>query len=149
MKLVKFLSEHFDMIDIQPDQRQGLEKLKTPEQLDFLSSYTESYTVLVDDKVIFCGGLWQIMDNVGRSWAVLAKDAGKHLFELIALIKAYHSEKLRSINRIETVVLREFTKAAKWMSLLGYEKETNNLGLRNYGFAGETYDMYAIVSNEN
>lgn len=106
IKVIPFESWHAEAIDLQPGQRG---EWKGP------PDHGEAFTGVMDGTVVFC---------VGRAygtgaWALLSKDAGKHLLRITRII-----ERLLVLNgdqRVEAYIKCDFVNAHRWISLFGFE----------------------------
>jgi hypothetical protein len=57
-------------------------------------------------------------------------------------VKAFMDQN-NHIPRMETAVRRDFAEGHRWAQMLGFVNETLEIGMKNYGIDGATYDLYA------
>lgn len=98
-------------------------------------------TAFDGEQVILCGGivstpgLW-----MGIAWAVLSKDAGKHMVWIHRAVKRFIE--MQDLRRIEATVEESFSEGCRWARILGFEYEGS---MRCFGENGETHLRFAWV----
>lgn len=109
-----------------------------PEALEPL----ESFTGLIDGRVVVCAGLCPLWAGNVRAWAVIAGDIGG--VGMVALTRAVRRGlDVCQARRIEVEVDSEFKQAHRWVEMLGgFEWEGR---MRKYTPDGRDCDRYARV----
>lgn len=96
-------------------------------------------TIEDNGKVLACGGVVQIKDNVAEAWIKVSKDAvGTGVFRLIRdgfsiLIESIKYDGLV----IQAMILSNFAKGARLAKALGFYKTVDSVEIN-----GERYDRY-------
>lgn len=140
--ITKLKAHHFDYF--QPQERQQIEY----EALISSTSYTDfliggqSYAAIKHGTVICLAGFIPHTRHSALVWLILSNHANRHLFYITKEISDFL--KSSCYNRIETPVLRSFKQGHRWLKMLGFVNETQCLGMRNYGYHQETYDLYSL-----
>ena len=99
-------------------------------------------TLIIDDKIIGCGGIEPVWRGVGDAWLLLSR----YLFEYpIAVGK--HCKKMlpemsRSFHRVQALVLADFVKGVQFVNALGFEYEGI---MKSYGPNREDFLRYVIL----
>lgn len=138
MILIPFIPLHLQGLELQESQSWLQPHLLDETYINQLIDYGESYSLLVDGKVIGCGGVCDITPKRGFVWALVSKDAGKHLLKATRIVKSYLDDK--DYRRLETGVKTDFIAGHRWVKMLGFEREGT---MRKWGEDGNDYDMYA------
>ena len=144
IKVVPFNPVHLKYLTLQDAQAADLETLGTPEYQELLLR-GESFTLINNGDVIMCCGVFPLTASAGRAWALVDKDAGRGLIVASRKISAFF--KKSKYARIDTTVERGFVNGQRWCKLIGFINETPN-GMKHYGDAGETYDLYGLYTAE-
>lgn len=100
-----------------------------------------SWTAVVDGRVIGCAGTVQQWPGRHVAWAVFAPDAGEHML-WITRSAIEHLAKVKG--RIELTVRTDFPIGMKWARLLGFRVETPVL--ERFGPAGEDHIGYVRIN---
>lgn len=140
MILIPFIPLHLQGLELQETQSWLQPHLLDENYINQLIDYGESYSLLVDGKVIGCGGVYDLSMNRAYAWALVSKDAGKHLLQATKAVKLYLDDKY--YRRIETAVMINFGAGHRWVKMLGFEREGT---MKKWGDDGNDYDMYARV----
>lgn len=149
MIIEKLKPEHIAQLlpNIEPSQRFLGDLLHEQEYIEYLCE-NFSYTAIHDDRVLCIAGSFDNGNSCGRVWAAFSKHAGPHMLKLTRLIHMGLAAEFGHCQRMEAVILRGFGVGHRWLSILGFTKETNKRGLKSYGFDGETYDLYGLTRDE-
>jgi len=142
-RAVKYLPEHLFALKPQKAQSFISDYLKeSPEYAHLIDDM--AYTLMVDDEVIFCGGLLHMHEGVGEVWTVIGENFKQYSLSITRhVITFLHNAEALGYRRLQTTVASGFPEAARWAGLLGFESE----GLmRKYTPAGEDCFMYARIS---
>ena len=113
--VVPFAHEHLAQINVQPAQRAGYEAASP-----LLNG--PAYTALVDGKPVACAGVVEMWPQRGYAWALLDRDAGRHLLTLTREIRARLDG--LGFRRIEIAVDAGFAAGVRWARMLGFTCET-------------------------
>lgn len=144
MILVPFLPVHLEGFELQEAQAWLTPYLTTPEYIATLTAFGEAFSLIVNERVLGCGGLAVLSKNRAQAWALVHKDAGRTLFGATKIVKQYLDSK--PYLRIETPVKTSFDAAHRWAKMLGFKNETPN-GMQKWGDDGENYSSYARIKN--
>lgn len=116
---------------------------------EFSPDPKNSYTVILDDKIVGVGGIMILWEGVGELWLILTKDSKREgIYGLMAFdaIRKKIDEIIEECNiyRAQAPVRVDFHKAIKMMEALNFENETPN-GMKNYCPDGCDVYMYARI----
>lgn len=103
-----------------------------------------AWTMLLNGRVIGCAGLAMAWPGRAQAWCVLAPDIPKMAWLGIHRVVAARLAQTPALGlrRIEADALYGFPPAARWLEMLGFERE----GLaRAYGPGGEDFLRFARV----
>ena len=104
---------------------------------------SDSWTGIIDGRIVACCGLIKLGPYRGYCWALLAADIGaKGLLKVTKAAIRYLD--LQQFPRIDAVVVAVFEQGQRWMKVLGFELETP-LPMRNYLNDGRDAYMYARI----
>lgn len=120
---------------------EGAPQVFAPEIAHVLAEAGESFSYLVGEDIVACGG--EIDQWAGRkqAWMFLAPGSEKHLLAITRRIK----DKLEvTPGRVEMTVIKSFEPGHRWAKMLGFEVETPCL--RAYGPAGEDHVGYVRIN---
>ena len=106
----------------------------------------DARTVIDGMDVLLCAGVHPMTDTWGRAWALVSQRMGRKMVFITKQIKLFLSA--QPYDRIDTPVRREFDNGHRWCDLMGFVKETNEIGMRHFGIDGSTYDLYAMYPKE-
>lgn len=143
MQLYKFNPIHLRFLQLSDGQKDGLILLSNEEYLDALAS-EESYTAIVDGKVIACMGVYPYTNNIGKMWSFLSEGSGKHMITLTRAVKKFCTES--EYTRLEAAVRQDYKEGHRWVKMLGFTCETPD-GMKNYTEDLQTYSLYAYYNN--
>lgn len=134
-RLVPFRRWHLDWIK-SGGEAVGGEGGLTPEVLAALERQN-SWTAVVDDAAIACGGTMLQWPGRHIAWVYLNAQAGPHMgFITKAVLK-----QLEQIEgRVELTVRKDFEKGHRWARMLGFKVETPTL--EAFGPLGEDHVGY-------
>lgn len=138
---VPFLPIHLQGFDLQKEQSLFNKYLIDQYYIDTIGQYGEAWTGLVDGKVKVIAGVIQPHQHIGMVWALLSKDCNKHMIGATRAISRWLED--CKILRLETAIRREFPEGHRWAEMLGFTNETPEVGMKNFGLDGKTYDLYA------
>ena len=119
MLIVPFEAEHLKDITLQPEQVY-LRTYLTDEMMEQLES-DNSFTVIVNNRPIGCGGVIPVWENRAYAWAYLSNDAASHMVAITRAVKRFFN--LFPCNRIEATVDAGFEDAHRWIKMLGFKME--------------------------
>lgn len=102
-----------------------------------------SFTLLVDDVPVACGGTIEVWKGHYNGWAYISRAAAPHMLR----ITRYTRQILKSAGpgRITATVVSEFKNGHKWAKLLGFSVETPRL--EKYGPLGEDHVGYKLIQD--
>ena len=140
MHLVPFIPAHLEGFEPQEAQAWLAPHLQSQWYIDSLTALGDAFTLIADGKVVGCGGLAKLTERRAQVWALVHKDAGKHLFGATRLVKDFLDA--QNFIRMETPVKTSFQAAHRWALMLGFEREGT---LKKWGDDGEDYDSYARI----
>jgi hypothetical protein len=137
MIIVPFEPEHFNLLELQ--DKQGVFK-------DLITQYDYGVGLksggvawsMIEESTLCCIGCAGIIDagfGRGIAWALLSKDAKKHMFRITKEVK----KRLVGFKRIEITV--NFDEAHRWAEMLGFKCEA---AMKSY-CNGETHYLYSRV----
>ena len=92
-----------------------------------------------DDRLYGMAGIYEVWEDRGLAWALLAQDAGAHMLTLHRLVQRALDVSL--LRRVEADVLDTHEEGHRWMRLLGFQHE----GVRRRYWQGRDYALYARV----
>ena len=122
MIVTAFRPEHVRALELQQAQRYFAGTLSGEDYGRMLASAGQSFTALDGDRVIACSGCMEIWDNRAMAWALVSKDAGRHMLGVHRAVAGFLAgAKWRSI---EASVDVGFQAGMRWMALLGFKQET-------------------------
>lgn len=92
-----------------------------------------------DDRIYGMAGIYEVWEDRGIAWALLAADAGSRMLTLVRLMQRAVDTSL--LRRIEADVLQSHQEGHRLMQMLGFRKE----GERRCYWQGQDYALYARV----
>jgi len=140
MDVVAFKSEHMLALDVQ-DAQASARQFFSPEHLADLEEL-DSFTVLFGGRPAMCVGWVELYPTRALVWAVLARDAGRHMTALTRFGRRLVDG--LPYRRVDAEVDAEFGQGCRWLELLGFQRETPN-PLRAYNAHGGDSYIYAKV----
>ena len=100
-----------------------------------------SYTIRYGDRVLACGGVFELTPWRGLSWILLGRDLGhKFIYVHRASLRLYAAV---PYPRIEAEIDYEFEEGHRWARLQGFEMETARV--RKYREDGGDITRYVMV----
>lgn len=101
----------------------------------------QALTVFRDDgRVMLCGGVIPQAPGIGTLWALLSKDAGKHMLFLTRATRRFIGT--QNYRRIEVTAESQWQTGCRWLQLLGFGYEGPCYG---YGPNGEDHGRWSLV----
>lgn len=91
------------------------------------------------DRIYGMAGIYEVWEDRGIAWALLAQDAGERMVTLVRLMQRAIDVSL--FRRIEADVLQSHKEGHRLMQMLGFRKE----GGRACYWQGQDYALYARV----
>ncbi len=84
-----------------------------------------SWSVVVDDKIICCGGVVIIWQGVGAAWVVFSEEMPSHGLWLTRMTKRVLEDAVRifKLHRLETMVEASNERYRRWVKVLGFTPE--------------------------
>lgn len=142
MNIVAFRPEHVRALELQQAQRYFAGEVSGLEYGQVLASSGQAFTALDGDRVIACSGCVEIWDNRAMAWALVSKDAGRHMLGVHRAVSGFLSA--AKWRRIEATVDVGFDAGMRWMALLGFHQETRE-PMRAYRPDGGDCYLFARV----
>jgi len=137
---------HLDFINLQEHQKHMKELFDVAEYQELLLT-GEAHTAFGETDIALIAGVYPLTNYIARAWALIGDTPGRDLLYATRAIGDFLKQ--THYDRIETPVMRDFTKGHRWCKALGFINETPEIGMKYYGFNGETYDLYAFYPKEN
>ena len=101
-----------------------------------------SKTLVVDGRVIGCGGVSKFWDGVGEAWLLVSDKLPEYKWLSVKVMRIMFDRAMIDFNRIQAAVLASDPVAIRFIEFMGFENE----GLmRRYGFQGADFYRYARV----
>lgn len=121
MIIVPFRPEHIDMIEIQPAQVpdamcHNFNKMS----MEQLRAAGPAITGIIDDKVIFCLGRFEVWNGRHIVWSLLSKHAAKHMVSVVRAIKRALNMQT-GMGRLEIIVRAAFPEGCKLAEMMGFK----------------------------
>ena len=135
IKIVALKPDHFDSLDIQPEQRHILPYINK-EYVDYLTN-SDSFSCFYNGEIIGCGGMIEVYQDRAILWSLVGANAGKAFVAAHRAVERFLS--LYNYRRVETIVLTSHYAAHRWIRMLGFVREGT---MTNY-FNGTDFDLYA------
>ena len=114
--------------------------------VDFLERYKDvngpAKTLIIDDKVIGCGGIETLWNGVGEAWLLLSDHVFDHRVTLVLNCRRMFSDMVRDYHRVQALALASFYLGVKFAEFMGFEHE--GLAFR-YGPNKEDYYRFVIL----
>lgn len=121
MIIVPFQPEHLQQIDLQAEQSLAGHHLRNEQYTRSLAAH-ESWTGMIDGRVVACAGFITLWPGRHQVWAVISATIGAA--GMLQLSKAVLRGLALKTGRIEAVVASEFTAGHRWARLMGFTLET-------------------------
>ena len=141
MIVVPFLPSHLEGFELQKEQSLMHKYLMDESYIDTIGLTGEAWTGLVDGNVKVIAGVFKAHEHIGVVWALIGKDGNKYMPSITKNVLKWLDK--NNTPRLETAVRRDFNEGHRWAKIMGFENETPEKGMKNYGSDGETYDLYA------
>ena len=130
--------DHIEAVTVRAEEEEERQEMirmlrSAPRMEELLSSYAR--TLMHDDVVLACFGVWPMWPGVGRAWSLISAAARKYPKALYSSVKRCLEtiEARDDMHRIEATVRSGHPSAHSWIRHLGFQRE----GLmRNYGQFG-------------
>ena len=122
VRVVAFRPEHVRALELQDAQRFFSGAASGVEYGQALAQSGSAFTALDGDRVIACSGCVEIWDNRAMAWALISKDAGRHMLGVHKAVAGFLAG--AKWRRIEATVDVGFEAGMRWMAMLGFELET-------------------------
>jgi hypothetical protein len=144
MRIVPFRPEHALAVRLQPMQVQEGPPVGQKEA-EALASQGRGYSAIGDDGTVYAvAGILPQWEGRAIAWALIAYNAGPHMLRITREIRKFLNG--CGFERIEASVDALFPAAARWVEMLGFERETPE-PMRRYGPTGRPAYLYARVTN--
>lgn len=115
--LVDYLPDHMLQIGVQEKQSEMLGEI-TKQYAHALATAGIAYTVMLDNRVLACGGKAKQWEGRWILWAVLSREASRHMLRLTKITKRT-LELHNHVGRLEAIVRSDFEQAHRWVKMLG------------------------------
>jgi hypothetical protein len=122
MNIVAFKAAHLQALELQDAQAYLSADIAKPEHARMIESAGHSFTAVVGDKVIACSGTAEVWAGRAVAWALISKDAGRHMVGIHKAVAGYLSA--AKYKRIEAWVDEGFEPGMRWLEMLGFIRET-------------------------
>lgn len=94
-------------------------------------------------EIMMCTGVRELWAGRGVAWVLFNQECTEQFILLFRGVKRFLE--LCPINRIESVVLRDFKAGHRWVKLLGFKLEAECM--KSFNPAGQDCSLYARVRN--
>jgi len=138
-QVVSFRRAHAEQILAAGDTQLGV-LVMTPADMQILE-VQNSWTLLVDDLPVACGGTLEQWAGRHVGWAILRQDAGPHMKAITRITRRVLA---MAKGRIEVTVRADFANGHRWAKLLGFTVENPPGILKHYGPEGEAHVSYVM-----
>lgn len=122
MIITAFRPEHVRTLELQEAQRYFVADMSGEAYGRALAQSGQAFTALDGDRVIACSGCVEIWDNRAMAWALISKDAGRHMVGVHKAVAGFLAG--AKWRRIEATVDVGFGAGMRWMAMLGFVLET-------------------------
>lgn len=139
MNVIPYEASHIGLIEAQPQQLHMVSQASF-EYLSNLKSLGPAYTGVLDGKVIGCAGIIQSTFGSGTLWALLHRDAARHMLGIHRCAKRLLD--LHQMRRLEATTEVGFLAGCKWLEMLGFKPEGI---MPSYGPDGASHWRYGRV----
>ena len=141
MIVVPFIEAHLIGFEIQEEQSLINKYVMDSNYIKTISEYGEAWTCVANGEAVAIAGTFQPHDHLGMVWAILDKKCKDHMVGATRAISNWLDN--YNVPRMETAIRRDFKEGQRWVNMMGFTNETPEVGMKNYGLDGETYDLYA------
>lgn len=142
MMIKPFEPQHLESLRNRPTQEHVSEALYNDRYIQLLAA-SNSWTAIDGDEVLGCAGLIESWPGHYQAWAILASDLGGP--GMLRCTRAIKRMLEVQDGRIETFVAADFEQGHRWMSVLGFERETPGV-MRKWFPDGSAAVLYARVT---
>jgi hypothetical protein len=122
MNIVAFRPEHVRVLELQQAQRYFVGDISSEAYGRMLAQSPYSFSAVDGDRVIGCSGCVEIWDNRAMAWALISKDAGRHMVGVHKAVSGFLAG--AKWRRIEASVDVGFAAGERWLKMLGFVCET-------------------------
>ena len=143
MRVEPFRAAHLEQLTLQPAQAAWRGRIDG-ETGAALEASGLAWTLMRDERVVGCGGVVDRGGGRGEAWALLAQDAGLAMLAATRAVRRYFET--APFRRIEAVTATDFTPAARWARLLGFELEGR---MRAFCDNGGDAERWALIKEED
>lgn len=152
VKIIEFEPYHLLSLELQEEQKHFFDLFKTAKDIaDYGQILKQSavdtddntkcaWTGVVGDKVIGCGGIIQVQENIGEAWTLLSDDFKNYFRKSIPIIKKQAA--IAKVVRVYALIDEGFEKAERFIKWTGFQYEGT---LRKAGTHGQDQKMYARI----
>lgn len=141
--LVKFSAMHLQALVKEPGNKHLAEWLTNGLAKD-LESRDSSFTLLIEGKIMVCGGITKYWEGRGQVWSVFSEMSKYNFTPVYRGMKTWLKDMLDNhFVRIEMSVACDLATAKRRAELLGFEVEVERA--RKYLPTGEDCTLYAMV----
>lgn len=137
---VKFERAHLDQI-LEQETMAFLRPHMKEAHIQKMVESPYSYSWIVNDRAVGCGGVIEFWDDRGEAWAVLESGLKTEFLSIHRAVSRFFE--MCPLNRIEATVLHSFKEGHRWMKALGFEVEAPLL--KSYFPNGADATLYAKV----
>ncbi len=115
----------------------------TPDKFQALQAHP-TFTGLVDDKIVACGGIINIWTGLAEAWLALTPLSKFHVSFVYRHVHGFLDGLIRtySLRRIQTTVQADWLEANRFAQRLGFIQAAL---LEKYGINGESHYLYEMV----
>lgn len=122
MHVEAYRPEHLRTLELQEAQSYFVTQAQDETYAKALQIAGNSFTALEGDRIIACAGCVEIWDNRAMAWALVSKDAGRHMLGVHRAVSGFlMAAKWR---RVEAYVDVGFGAGMRWMDMLGFRLES-------------------------
>lgn len=108
---------------------------------EILEKQEHSYTGVINERVIFCGGAYVHRHGRAELWALLDNSLGRDFIKVHNAVKRMIEN--CKFERLEAVVRCDFLAAHRWARVLGFSCEASCM--RSYAPGGIDMALYGMV----
>lgn len=143
MKVVGFRPEHLRALELQQAQQYFGGEIAAEEYGLTLARAGNSFTAIHGNTVLACAGCVEIWDNRATAWALVSKDAGRHMIGIHRAVAGFLAA--AKWRRVEAHVDVGFDAGMRWLELLGFYNETPFAPMRAYRPDGGDCYLFARI----
>ena len=120
IQIVRFQPTHLQGFTLQAAQAFMQGQIESPGYTKTLAD-GQAFTLISDGVPMFCAGLIPIWSGRALAWALVHKDAGKHMRHIVRGVRGFLDS--AEPKRIEALVDDGFTQGVHFMQILGFKEE--------------------------